>query len=87
VEGNHESDSVRGDSVETECRHRGKHKQIKCSSGGREVQGQCEDRRCSLKSWVFKSFLKIDLGAPVLVALGMSFHHHGTTHEKSLDCH
>ena len=27
-----------------------------------------------------------DTNAPVLVALGRSFHHHGTTHEKSLDC-
>jgi len=53
------------------------------SRRGREVQGKCEGRRCSLKSWVFKSFLKIDGDAPVLVALGRSFHHRGTTHEKS----
>ena len=39
-------------------------------------------RRCSLKSWV----LKIDKDAPVLVALGRSFHPRGTTHEKSFDC-
>jgi len=57
VEGNHQSGSVRGNSVER-------------VQVWREVQG----RRCSLK---------IDR---VLVALGGSFHHRGTTHEKSLDC-
>ena len=39
-----------------------------------------------MKSWVFKSFLNIDRDAPVLVVLGRSFPHRGTTHEKSLDC-
>ena len=44
-------------------------------------------RRCSLKSWVFKSFLKIDRQTDrVVVVVGKSFHHRGTTHEKSLDC-
>jgi len=31
---------------------------------------------------VFKSFLKMDRDTPVLVVLGRSFHHCGTTHEK-----
>ena len=39
-----------------------------------------------MKRWVFKSFLKTDRDAAVLVALGRSFHHLGTTHENSLDC-
>ena len=31
----------RGDSVEIECRHRGKYRKRKCSRGGRKVQGKC----------------------------------------------
>src|SRR4029434_4100169 len=42
--------------------------------------------RCSLKSWVFKSFLKVERDAPALVVLGSSFHQRGTTNENSLDC-
>jgi len=37
------------------------------------------------EKWGFQE-LKIDRDAPVLVAHGRSFHHRGTTHEKSLDC-
>ena len=33
-----------------------------------------------------ETFLKTDGDAPILVALGRSFHHRGTTNEKSLDC-
>src|SRR4029434_6576994 len=41
--------------------------------------------RCSLKSWVLKSFLKVERDAPALV-LGSWFHQRGTTNENSLDC-
>ena len=42
IEGTHWSDSVRGDRVEIECRHRRKYRKIKCRDrGGREVQGKC----------------------------------------------
>src|SRR4029434_3448131 len=34
----------------------------------------------------FKSFLKIERGAPALVALGSACHQRGTTNENSLDC-
>ena len=34
----------------------------------------------------FQQFLEDRRDAPVLVALGSSFHHRGTTHEESLDC-
>ena len=40
----------------------------------------------ALKSWVFKSFLKVERDAPALVVLGSSFHQRGTTNENSLDC-
>ena len=39
-----------------------------------------------MKSWVFKSFLKVERDAPALVVLGSSFHLRGTTNENSLDC-
>src|SRR4029434_7172801 len=39
--------------------------------------------RCSLKSWVFKSFLKVERDAPALVVLSSSFHQRGTTNENS----
>src|SRR4029434_3560338 len=42
--------------------------------------------KCSLNSWVFKSFLKVERDAPALVVLGSSFHQRGTTNENSLDC-
>src|SRR4029434_4724830 len=42
--------------------------------------------RCSLNSWVFKSFLTVERDAPALVLLGSSFHQRGTTNENSLDC-
>ena len=44
IEGNHQSDSVRGDrgdSTEIECRHRWKYRKRNCSIEGREVQGKC----------------------------------------------
>src|SRR4029434_9046156 len=40
--------------------------------------------RCSQKSWVFKSFLKVERDAPALVVIGSSFHQRGTTNENSL---
>src|SRR4029434_3781037 len=45
-----------------------------------------EEGKCFLKSWVFKSFLKVDRDAPALVVLGSSFHQRGTTTDNSLDC-
>lgn len=54
--------------------------------GGSEGQGRGLSGRCSLESWVFKSFLKIDRYTSALVALCGSFHHHRTIHEKSLNC-
>src|SRR4029434_9053101 len=36
-----------------------------------------------LKSWVFKSFLKVERDTPALVVLGSSFHQRGTTNENS----
>ena len=36
-------------------------------------------RGSALKSWVFKSFLKVERDAPALVVLGSSFHQRGTT--------
>ena len=48
---------------------------------------KCQFRKGSaLKSWVFKSFLKVERDAPALVVLGSSFHQRGTTNENSLDC-
>lgn len=44
---------------------------------GSEVQLKCSDRRCPLKSRVFKSFLKIDRDTPAVVALSMSVHQRG----------
>src|SRR4029434_2839155 len=35
--------------------------------------------RSALKSWVFKSFLKVERDAPALAVLGSSFHQRGTT--------
>ena len=40
-----------------------------------------------MKSWVFKSFLKVERDAPALVLLGSLFNQRGTTNENSLDCH
>ena len=53
IKENHLSGSVKG--VEIECRRRGMYRK-RCSRGGRKVQGKCQGRNCSLKSWVFKSF-------------------------------
>ena len=39
-----------------------------------------------MKSWVFKSFLKVERDAPALVVLGSLFHQRGTTNKNSLDC-
>lgn len=55
-----------------------------CLRGG--VGAKCQDRRCSLKSWVFKSFLKTERDIPALVALGRSSQQCGTTYAKGLDC-
>src|SRR4029434_3921163 len=40
----------------------------------------------SLKSCVFKSFLKVERDAPALVVIGSSFNQRGTTNENCLDC-
>ena len=39
-----------------------------------------------MKSWVFKSFLKVKRDAPALGVLGSSFQQLGTMNENSLDC-
>ena len=41
-------------------------------------------QRCSRKSWVFSLFLKIERDSADRTEFGNSFHHRGTTEEKSL---